>query len=111
MGMNTIEITSKNLNEIIHNKDNKLVIINFHASWCGPCKIMDPIIEEIAEEYKDKVIVGNVDIEEDKTLAPFYNIKSIPAVVFIENGDVVDMVIGATAKDIIYNKIDSILVN
>lgn len=79
------EITGSNFNEIIQNTDLP-VVIDFWAGWCGPCKVMGPIIDELAREYEGKAILGKVNTEVERKLAAHFQIQSIPTFLFIKNG-------------------------
>ena len=85
------------------------VVVDFWATWCPPCKILGPILEEIAEEYDGKVVVCKVDVDQNQTLSQKYGIRSIPTVFFFKNGEIKDQVIGALPKEQLAAKIDSIL--
>ena len=74
------------------------VLVDFWASWCGPCQMLGPIIDEIGDEYKDKIKVVKVDVDENQNLALQYNISSIPAVLIFDQGNVVDTIIGFHQK-------------
>lgn len=84
------------LNEIL--KNNALVLVDFYASWCMPCKMLSPIIEEIAKEYEGKVVVCKVDIDENEELANEYNIMSVPTVIIFKNNENVEEIIGLNNK-------------
>jgi len=91
-------------------KNNKNVVVDFFAEWCGPCKILGPIMDEIAEEHKDKdVKIVKVDIEESPALAQKYNVMSIPNIVYFQNGEIKDTAIGLMPKDQLNEKIDNLL--
>jgi len=75
-----------------------MVLVDFWASWCGPCQMLGPIIDEIGDEYKDKIKVVKVDVDENQNLALQYNISSIPAVLIFDQGKVVDTIIGFHQK-------------
>ena len=85
------------------------VIVDFWAAWCPPCKILGPILEEIAEEYDGKVVVCKVDVDQNQTLAQKYSVRSIPTVFFFKGGEIKDQVIGALPKDQLAAKIDAVL--
>lgn len=102
-----MEITMQNYNETLN--AGKPVVLDFWATWCGPCRRVAPIMEELAEQYKDRVIVGKVNVEECDELATKYGIRNIPTVLFIKNGEVVDKVVGATPKALYEEKINAML--
>ena len=83
-------------NEIL--KNNALVLVDFYASWCMPCKMLSPVIEEIAKEYEGKVVVCKVDIDENEELANEYNIMSVPTVIIFKNNENVEEIIGLNNK-------------
>ena len=74
------------------------VFVDFYADWCGPCKMMSPVIDKLSEEYAGKIKVGKVNVDENSDLAMKYGIMSIPNIVFFKNGEVVDRVVGAIPK-------------
>ena len=74
------------------------VFVDFYADWCGPCKMMSPVIDKLSEEYAGKIKVGKVNVDENSDLAMKYGIMSIPNMVFFKNGEVVDRVVGAVPK-------------
>ena len=102
-----MEITSENYNEVI--SQSKPVVLDFWATWCGPCRKIAPIVEELAEAYSDQVIIGKVNVEEDDDLASKYGIRNIPTLLFIKNGEVIDKFVGAATKDVIEEKIKALL--
>jgi len=102
-----MEITMQNYDETLN--AGKPVVLDFWATWCGPCLRVSPIMEELAEQYKDRVIVGKVNVEECDELAAKYGIRNIPTVLFIKNGEVVDKVVGATPKSLYEEKINAML--
>ncbi|MEG0847846.1 MAG: thioredoxin [Niameybacter sp.] len=89
-------------------KSNIPVIIDFYADWCGPCKMMAPIIDELATQYEGKVKIGKVNTDENRAIASKYNIMSIPTILFIKNGEVVDTTVGALPKQVIEQKINQL---
>jgi len=103
-----LEITKDNFQEIVNN--NKVVVVDFWAPWCGPCRMIAPIIEELSEDFKDKgVVVGKINTDEQQELAMQFGIRSIPTVLFIKNGEVVDAMIGAAPKAMYEEKINKLL--
>ena len=103
-----IELTSANFDSYL-NESNKLIIIDFWAEWCGPCRLIAPIIKELSEEYGDKAIFGKVDVDQEVELATKYGIRNIPTVLFIKNGKVIDKIVGALPKSKFVEKINSLL--
>lgn len=101
------EITNGNLQELLDS--GKPVVIDFWATWCGPCRMVAPIIEELAEEYKDQAIVGKCNIEENDAVAVKYSIRNIPTVLYIKGGEVVDKQVGAAGRDTFESKLKAIL--
>ncbi len=85
------------------------VLVDFWAEWCGPCKVIGPRIDEIAEQYKGRASVRKVDIEEERALAEKYHVESIPTLMFFKEGKLVDQLIGARPKSEIANKLESLL--
>ena len=102
-----MEITTQNFNEIV--SGGKPVVIDFWATWCGPCRMVAPIIEELATEFEGRVVVGKVDVEEEDDLAAQFGIRNIPTVLFIKDGQVVDKIVGATVKANYEEKIKAML--
>lgn len=85
------------------------VVVDFYADWCGPCKMMAPIIEELAGEYEGKVRIGKLNTDENRNIATKYSIMSIPTIIFIKNGEVVDTIVGAVPKTVLQQKIYQML--
>lgn len=102
-----MEITSQNFNEII--AQDKPVVLDFWATWCGPCKKIAPLIEELAAEYEGKAIIGKVNVEDEDDLTTQFGIRNIPTVLFIKNGNVVDKQVGACPKSELENKLTALL--
>lgn len=92
-----LEITDQNFEELVM-KSDKPVLVDFWAEWCGPCKAIGPMIEEISKEYDGKAVVGKVDVDNNPETAMKYGIRNIPTILFIKNGQVVDKQVGAVPK-------------
>ena len=102
-----IEITDQNFGE--HQALNKPMMIDFSAQWCGPCKRMAPIVEDLANKYDGQVIVGKVDVDDSVELSTQFGIRNIPTILFFKNGEVVDKVVGAIPASELESKLQSIL--
>lgn len=101
-----LEINSSNFEEVI--KSDKLVIIDFWATWCGPCRALAPIMEELSEEYKDQVVIGKCDTDENNEIAMQFGVRNIPMLVFMKNGEVVETLVGLQRKNDLVKLIDSL---
>jgi thioredoxin 1 len=102
-----LAITDSNFDELA--AQGKPMVVDFWATWCGPCKKIGPYIEELAEQYADSVIIGKVDVDENDGLAIRFGIRNIPTVLFFRNGEIVDKQIGAAPKAAFEAKIQSLL--
>lgn len=101
-----VTITNENYMELV--KGDQPVMIDFWATWCGPCRQMSPIVEELAKEYDGKVVVGKCNIDEEEDIAMRYGIRSIPTIIFIKNGEIVDKTVGAVPKAKLVEKLDKL---
>ena len=90
-------------------KSNIPVMIDFWAAWCAPCLIISPIVEEISNEYGDKIKVGKLNVDENPSIAGRYSIMGIPTILFFKDGNIVDQVVGAVPKRILEEKVKKIL--
>ena len=102
-----LEITDNNFKEIL--AEGSPVVIDFWAPWCGPCKMVGPIIDELAKEYEGKVIMGKCDVDENSDLPAEFGIRNIPTVLFFKNGELVDKQVGAVTKAQLEEKIKALL--
>lgn len=102
------KFTDTNFDEEALNSDIP-VLVDFYADWCGPCKMMSPIIDELATQYDGKVKVGKVDTDANRAVAAKYNVMSIPTLVFIKGGKVVDTAVGAVPKAKLEEKLNALL--
>ena len=102
-----MEITSQNFNELI--AQGKPVVVDFWATWCGPCKKIAPLVEELATEYDGQAIIGKVNVEEEDDLVAQFGIRNIPTVLFFKDGAVVDKVVGAVPKSELEGKLKALL--
>jgi len=103
-----IEITDSNFEELVL-KAEKPVVIDFWAVWCGPCRMIGKIVDEIGEEYNGKVIIGKVNVDENSAITAKFGIRNIPTVIFFKNGEAVDKQVGAVPKQTFVNKIEALL--
>ncbi len=100
------EFTDQNFQEEALETDN-LIVVDFWAEWCGPCKMIGPIIEELADEYSGKAKVGKVNVDQNSDISMKYGIRSIPTILFIKDGEIVDKQVGVTTKEKLKSKIDA----
>ena len=100
-------INSDNIEALV--ATGKPVVVDFWATWCGPCKRLAPVIEALAQDYDGKAIVGKCDVEEDEDLAMRFGIRSVPTIVFLKDGKEKDRVVGAAARPVFDEKIQALL--
>jgi len=103
-----LELTDSNFQETVLDSD-KIAVVDFWAPWCGPCKMIGPIIEELAEEYKDSAVIGKVNIDDNQEVSVKYRVRNIPTVLFIKNGEVVDKAVGAVPRSALEAKLKALL--
>ena len=103
-----LEITDTNFEELVL-KSNKPVLVDFWAAWCGPCRMVGPVIEEISNEYSDKAVVGKVDIDSNQEYAAKYGVRNIPTVLVFNKGEIITRQVGVAPKNTYTEAIDSLL--
>lgn len=101
------QITDSNFEQLI--ASDKPVVIDFWAEWCGPCRMVAPIVDELAKEYEGKVEIGKCDVDENNAVAAKFGVRNIPTIIFLKNGEVVDKHVGACTKSVLEDKIKNIL--
>ncbi len=101
------QVKNENYVEVV--ESGKPVVIDFWAEWCGPCKMISPLIDELAAEYEGRAIVAKCDVDSADEVAAKYKVRNIPTIIFIKNGELVDKQVGATTKAALAAKIDAIL--
>ncbi len=102
-----VTITNENF-ESLKNGEQPLVV-DFWATWCGPCRMVAPVISELAEEYDGRIVVGKCDVEENEDLAMEFNVRNIPTILFFKGGQIVDKIVGAQSKARLQEKFESLL--
>ncbi len=105
--MKPINFTDDNFETEVINSDLP-VLIDFWAAWCGPCKMIAPIVEELAAEYDGKVKIGKLDVDDNQQTAIKYGVRSIPTVLLLKSGEVMDTIIGAVPKAVFIEKLNSL---
>ena len=101
-----LQITDSNFEEVVL-KSGKPVLVDFWAEWCGPCRMVGPVVEELAKEYDGKAVIGKMDVDNNPKIATEYGIMSIPALLFFKDGKVVDKQVGAVPKHVLANKLEA----
>jgi len=104
----TIDVNDENFESVVMNSD-KPVLVDFWAEWCGPCKMLTPTIEALAEEYKDTSSIVKINVDDSPAIATKYGIRSIPSILLFNNGDVVEQRVGAVSKDELASMLDKII--
>ena len=103
-----LEITDANFDELVL-KSNKPVVVDFWAEWCGPCRMIGPLINEMSKDYEGKALVGKVNVDLNANVSAQFGVRSIPTVLFIKNGEVVDKSVGAVPKATLESKLEALL--
>jgi len=103
-----LEITDANFDTETGVED-KIVVLDFWAQWCGPCRMVGPIIDQLSEEYKDQAIIGKVDVDSNPETSMKFGVRNLPTILFIKNGEVVDRQVGAVPKPVLEKKLQALL--
>jgi thioredoxin 1 len=103
-----LEITDENFDELVL-KSEKPVVVDFWAEWCGPCRMIGPLINEMSKEFEGKALVGKVNVDQNANVSAQFGVRSIPTVLFIKNGEVVDKSVGAVPKATLEAKLNALL--
>jgi len=104
----TIEVTDSNFNEIVLQAQQP-VLVDFWAEWCGPCRMIGPLVKELSEDYNGRALITKMDVDSNPGIAAKFGIRNIPTILFFKNGEVVDKQVGAVPKTILASKIDLLL--
>ena len=105
---NVIELNDSNFDrEVV--KSDKPVLVDFWAEWCGPCKVIAPVVEELATDYKGKIKFGKVNVDDNNMVASEYGVRSIPTLLIFKNGSVVNQIVGAVPKEKITDILDTVI--
>jgi thioredoxin 1 len=101
----TLELTDANFDETL--KSDKPVLVDFWAEWCGPCKMIGPVVEELAGDYEGKAVIAKLNVDENPTITARYGVRSIPTLLVFKNGQIVDKQVGAVPKSVLASKIQA----
>ena len=101
-----VELNNSNFDETVK---EGVTMVDFWAPWCGPCRMIAPVVEELAEDFEGKATIAKVNTDEEQDIAVKYGIRSIPSILFFKNGEMVDQMVGAASKDAFADKINALL--
>jgi thioredoxin 1 len=108
MAQNTLEVTDGNFDTVILGADRP-ALVDFWAVWCGPCRTVGPIVEQLADEYQGKIVVGKLDVDTNRETAVKFGIRAIPTLLLFKDGELADKIVGATDKSTLKAKLDALL--
>jgi thioredoxin 1 len=100
-----LEFTDSNFEELVL-KSDKPVLVDFWAEWCGPCRMVGPVVEELSKEYEGKAVIGKLNVDNNAQISMKYGIRSIPTLLIFKNGEIVDRAVGAVPKNQLAQKLD-----
>ncbi len=103
-----LEFTDANFEELVLNAEIP-VLVDFWAEWCGPCRMVGPIVQEIGQDYEGKVVVGKLDVDSNPGVSAKFGIRNIPTILFFKGGQVVDKQVGAVPKQVLVNKLEALM--
>ena len=101
-----LEINQANFEELL--ASGKPMVVDFWAEWCGPCRMMAPIVDELAAEYGDRAVIGKCNVEDNDDITMNYGVRNIPTIIFLKNGELVDKQVGACSKEALKEKIEKL---
>ena len=106
--MATLKVTDEKFEEQVL-KNEKPVLVDFWAEWCGPCRMVGPVVEELANDYDGRAVVGKVNVDHHGDISMKYGVRNIPTILFLKGGEVVDKSVGAVPKNVLIEKLDALL--
>ena len=101
-----LQFTDQNFQETVL-KSDKVAVVDFWAEWCGPCRMIGPMVEELAKTYEGQAVIGKLNVDENPQVSMEYGVRSIPTILFFKNGEIIDKQVGAAPKIVLENKIKS----
>ena len=101
-----IELTDANFDQLVV-KATQPVLVDFWAEWCGPCRMVGPVVEELSKDYEGKIVVGKLNVDENPNVSMQFGIRNIPTILFFKGGEIVDKQVGAVPKSVLAGKIDN----
>jgi thioredoxin 1 len=104
----TIEVTDNNFENLVI-KSDKPVLVDFWAEWCGPCRMVGPLVKEISQEYEGRAVIAKLDVDSNPAVSAKFGIRNIPTILYFKNGEIVDKQVGAVPKNVIASKLEAIL--